>query len=197
MPRTAAHTIDELTHRALTQFWAHGFNATSMDDLIKATGVSRQGIYAAFGGKRDLFLACFDQYQDFVVSPAFASVEEPSATLNDVAEYFEHHIARGEAAGLPGRGCFVANSATEVAPTDAEVLLKVRRHEDRLFRGFANAVRNTAKGILMAEAEVLSTADAIAVFANGLWVVSRTVEDAEGLRAAVRVFISALERKMR
>lgn len=63
MPRPISFTTDQLAGRALQHFWVHGFHASSMDDLVKATGISRHGIYATFGGKKALFMACFDQYQ--------------------------------------------------------------------------------------------------------------------------------------
>ena len=50
-----------------------------MEDLVKATGVSRHGIYSDTGGKRDLFLETFAIYQREVVSPAFAAVEADGA----------------------------------------------------------------------------------------------------------------------
>lgn len=79
MPRQTSFTTSQLTDRALEHFWSHGFHASSMDDLVKATGVSRHGIYTAFGGKKALFLACFDHYQQAVVTPAFRLVEAPNA----------------------------------------------------------------------------------------------------------------------
>ena len=90
-----------------------------MGDLVEATDVSRHGIYSTFGSKKEAFLACFERYQNRVFSPAFNAVERADADLKSIAAYFEFQISQGEIAGLPGPGCFVANSATEVAPHDA------------------------------------------------------------------------------
>ena len=117
-----------------------GYNATSLDDLVNATGVSRHGIYGDFGGKRALFLASLDHYSEAVVTPAFAEVEAGGADLTTVAGYFEHQIRRAEGPGLPGRGCLMANTMTEVAPRDDEVRKLVSAHADRLRYGFANAL---------------------------------------------------------
>ncbi len=35
---------------------ATGYGGTTLDDLVKATGLGKQSLYNAFGGKRDLFL---------------------------------------------------------------------------------------------------------------------------------------------
>ena len=53
--------------RALAQaaeaFWKHGYAATSLDDLVAATGMNRPSLYAAFGDKRDLYLKTLTRYQ--------------------------------------------------------------------------------------------------------------------------------------
>jgi TetR/AcrR family transcriptional repressor of nem operon len=161
-----------------------------MDDLVKATGVSRHGIYGSYGGKKALFLACFGRYQRSVVTPAFAAVEAPNATLQSVSDYFEHQISLGESVGLPGPGCFVANSATEVAPGDPEVMTEVARHNDRLRRGFALALQNSAPSIEPQRTREL--ADVMVIFTNGLWTMSRSVKEGDVLRKAVQNFLTGL-----
>ena len=190
MPRTTSFTSEQLADRALQHFWISGFHASSMDDLVKATGVSRHGIYTSFGGKKALFLACFEQYQRRVVTPAFETVEAPRATLQDVSEYFEWQIALGERAGLPGPGCFVANSATEVAPEDPDVMVEVARHNDRLRQGFASALQNTAPQL--DPQRTYELADVMVIFTNGLWTKSRSVSDGDVLRKAVQSFLTLL-----
>ena len=188
MPRTPSFTSEQLSDRALHHFWVNGFHASSMDDLVKATGTSRHGIYSRFGSKTALFLACFDRYQQSIVSPAFEVVEAPDATLQSVSDYFERQISLGESVGLPGPGCFVANSATEVAPSDPDVMAEVARHNDRLQRGFASALRNTGPHIEPQRANEL--ADVMVIFTNGLWTKSRTVSDGDVLRKAVHSFLT-------
>ncbi|ABD54929.1 TetR/AcrR family transcriptional regulator [Jannaschia sp. CCS1] len=195
MPRLNSFTTRQLTDRALHRFWVHGFYASSMDDLVRATGVSRHGIYTTFGGKNAMFLACLDQYQRTVVTPAFEVVEAAGADLTSVAAYFETQIAHGEAAGLPGPGCFVANSATEVAPDDADVMALVHQHNDRLRQGFAAALRQTAPAFDQDKA--LELAEVMVIFTNGLWTRSRSVSDATVLRRAVENFLSLLVERTR
>jgi len=176
MPRAKTHTEQSLSQAALQTFWRRGYYATSVDDLVKATGASRHSIYADFGGKHELFLSCFDQYQEIVVTPAFARVEAKGATLASVAEYFEQQIALAETSDGPRPGCFVANAATEIAPHDDAVLARVQSHNDRLTRGFRNVLRAEAKAGLSGK-EISDIAMTLCVFTNGLWSASRTVAD--------------------
>ena len=175
----------------MRQFWVSGYHATSLDDLVAATRVSRHGIYQAFGGKRALYLACFARYAELVVSPAFAAVEKPRAGLPEIRSYFDHQIAAAEAAGLPGPGCFVANAATEVAPHDTDVATEVARHNGRLAEGFLLALQHEA-----GRAVSRDLALALVIFAAGLWSMSRVEPDAQVLRQAVTAFLDIVERSL-
>jgi TetR/AcrR family transcriptional repressor of nem operon len=45
---------------ARTLFAAQGYNGTSIDDLVKTTGLLRGSLYKAFGSKRNLFALVLD-----------------------------------------------------------------------------------------------------------------------------------------
>jgi len=187
MPRAKSEKRENLVSTAMLHFWRHGYEATSVDDLVRATGVSRQGIYGDAGGKDALFVQCLHAYVEAVVTPAFARVERNGAMLDSVADYFEHQIARGQEAGLPGPGCLLTNTMTEVAPHRNEIMHFVARHNERLLQGFAAAITNTATaaGRTLDRRECYALATTLVVFANGLWTMSRTVDDAAVLRGAV------------
>lgn len=52
----------EALDAALSVFWQKGYEGASFDDLTKATGVARPGLYAAFGNKEALFRKALDLY---------------------------------------------------------------------------------------------------------------------------------------
>lgn len=60
-------------------FWARGYYATSIDDLVGAAGVSRHGLYAKFHDKRGLFGTVMETYFETIVSPASGRVETEGA----------------------------------------------------------------------------------------------------------------------
>lgn len=195
MPRTKSGKREILVTAAMQHFWQHGYEATSIDDLVRATGVCRQGIYSDAGGKDVLFAKCLRAYVDAVVTPAFARVEGAHATLDTVAEFFEMQIARGEAAGLPGAGCLLANTMTEVAPRSPAIMRIVIDHNTRLRRGFARAIANTAKsaGHTLSRTDRDELSLTLIAFTNGLWAMSRTSGDATVLRRAVRQMLQLIQ----
>lgn len=48
--------------KAMTLFWQHGYEATSLADLVEATGAKAPTLYAEFTNKKGLFRAVLDRY---------------------------------------------------------------------------------------------------------------------------------------
>ncbi|PUB20808.1 TetR family transcriptional regulator [Promicromonospora sp. AC04] len=59
MARPRKFTEDDVVASASTAFSAGGYGGTSLGDLVEATGLGKQSIYNAFGGKRELFIRAF------------------------------------------------------------------------------------------------------------------------------------------
>jgi TetR/AcrR family transcriptional repressor of nem operon len=196
MARHKSYLLDDVVDAALLQFWHVGFNGLSIDDLVRATGTSRSALYAEFGSKRGLYLACFPRYRTAIVDPAFSQVETPVATLAEVGRYFEYQIAKAEERGLPGLGCFVGNAATETAPHDGEVRRAVQAHNHRLRQGFAAALIRSAPAAIP-EQTIAGLAEGLVIFAGGLWSMARVAEDAGTLRAAVADMMRMVEKELR
>jgi len=170
-------------------FWKNGYTATSMDDLVRVTGASRHGIYSEFGGKRALFVAGFSIYQRQVVTPAFAQVEQQDAGFPELARYFEQQISLAASLGLPGPGCLVANTMTEKATHDKDVMACVSEHLNRLRSGFANSLKNESFDV----AQIPTQSELMVVFTQGLWSTSRVTDDANQLRNSVTLFLSLVK----
>lgn len=198
MPRPKTFSRETIVAAAMDVFWRRGFAATSMDDLVRETKISRAALYSVFPGKQALFLACLDAYGEAVVSAAFAPVEAQGASLAEVAAYYEAQIEYAERLGLPGPGCLMANSMTERAPHDPEALARVRGHNARLEKGFLNALSGEAEGLAQPSdpGRLASCAASLTVFTNGLWSTSRQEQDGETLRQSVREMLSMVKERM-
>ena len=48
----------------MRMFWARGYEATSIEDLVGALGIGRQSMYATFGNKQKLYALALDRYRD-------------------------------------------------------------------------------------------------------------------------------------
>src|SRR5438552_2286239 len=101
------------------RFWQHGFAATSVRDLAAEMGISCTSLYNAFGDKRALFLRALERYLDRSMRPRIERYERASTPKTAIRGFIEEIIRRS----LDGerRGCFLVNSALEIAPRDAAI----------------------------------------------------------------------------
>ncbi|MEM7635100.1 MAG: TetR/AcrR family transcriptional regulator [Pseudomonadota bacterium] len=198
MPRPRSHSRDTLIVASMQRFWTHGYHATSMDDLVKATGVSRGSIYADFEGKRDLFLCCLSRYQDEVVTPAFAQVEQADAGLETIEAYLLFQLSHLDDDRLPGPGCLVANTMTELGPHDRDIHDAVNAHNVRLQNGFYQVLKRANKSTSPLSPDQLGE---LAVFltmsVQGLWSFSRSAESVEPLRQYARTLVDLVKSRLR
>ena len=54
--------VDQTLDAAMRAFWARGYEATSMADLMAATGLHKGSLYQAFGDKHALFIEALKRY---------------------------------------------------------------------------------------------------------------------------------------
>ncbi len=101
-------------------FWKHGYEAASMDLLLKEMGINRQSAYDTFGTKRELFLAALRDYVDQRSKQIVAALTNPAISPIDRIRTFLHRLADRTSCGLPN-GCLITNSIIELAPHDPDV----------------------------------------------------------------------------
>jgi AcrR family transcriptional regulator len=86
----------QVVNAAARTFAARGYHATSIDDLIEATGLTRGGLYHYMDGKQALLFAIFDELMEPLLERARAIVAEPAppeAQLRDLMRAWVAHIA--------------------------------------------------------------------------------------------------------
>ena len=62
MPWEKTFDTDEVLGKAMQAFWARGYEATSIQDLLDTMGLNRGSLYATFGDKRSLFIRALRHY---------------------------------------------------------------------------------------------------------------------------------------
>jgi AcrR family transcriptional regulator len=105
----------EVLEKAMPVFWKYGFADTSLQQLERATGVNKSGLYTEFRDKEDLFVACLRHYLESQGKRGLLT-KEPLGWKN--VETFLKHGPLDKGAQ---QGCFSVNSMREFAilPDDA------------------------------------------------------------------------------
>ncbi len=114
--------FDEVTalEAAIECFWQHGYEATSVRDLADKMEISAPSLYNAYGDKHALFVQALEHYLDHsaraLIKRLESSLPPKQAIRRFIGEIIEHSVSDRKR-----RGCFLINSALEVAPHDKEL----------------------------------------------------------------------------
>ena len=186
MARPREFEPDEVLDSAMRQFWERGYRATSVDDLVRATGVKPGSLYSAFpGGKHALLMGSLDRYSRLVVPQKLGDLEEPGASVAQIRAYFDG-LVRDLLSPEGRQGCLLINSAIENAAADPEVAAVVRGHMARIERCFTGALRTAIDlGEIPASVNVTAVAKGLMATASGMMVVGKANPDEEVLRIIV------------
>jgi TetR/AcrR family transcriptional repressor of nem operon len=118
MGRPRAFDEGDAVRAAAGLFAAHGYEGTSVDDLVGVLGVHRGSLYKVFGSKRGLYLAALRRHLDEDVLPltaAIAAADGLPAALAQAAAAYDS----GPAAGL----LLLAAAERAAADPDTAVLV--------------------------------------------------------------------------
>ncbi len=152
MARTRSFDNAFVLEQAMETFWAKGYEATSVDDLVAATGISKSSLYGAFGSKHGLFEAALGFYSDARLEAMLGGLEGGSGGVAEVLAFFD--LVAQIAQEYPDRGalgCLLTNSITELAYSDPSIRRSGDGYIDRMTKAFSSAVsRSEAAGDLVA-----------------------------------------------
>ena len=136
MVRTRTFDPATALSRAVEVFAAKGYSETSMDDIVRATGVSRYGLYGTFGNKRELFEEALEKYADSMGRRLYLRLLEPDASIEHIRAIFDDRIEAMSASGA-NQGCMIAQTAMELAPHDPEMREVMQKFLGRMSKAFS------------------------------------------------------------
>jgi TetR/AcrR family transcriptional regulator, transcriptional repressor for nem operon len=106
--------------KAIQCFWERGYEATSMRDLETKMGISAPSLYNTYGDKHALFAQALERYLDRSARALIKRFED-SLPPKQAIRRFIGEIIKHSTNDRERRGCFLVNSALEVAPHDREL----------------------------------------------------------------------------
>ncbi|MBB5463193.1 TetR/AcrR family transcriptional regulator [Paraburkholderia sp. Cpub6] len=173
-------------------FWDHGYHATSIDDLCKATGLLRGSLYGVFGDKHGIMLAALDHYSEGAVArlaQRLSATTEPEQALRDALL----HYARVSCALSGRRSCFITNTTLEMQPDDEVLRARVAAIQRRMATLLAAAViRGQASGAFDSTLDEKAVGDFLLCVMQGLRVMGRVAHQQDALIGIVDVAMRAL-----
>jgi TetR/AcrR family transcriptional repressor of nem operon len=193
MARKKEFDEDELLDKAVNLFWRKGYNATSAQDLVDELKINRSSLYNTYNDKKTLFQKSLKRYQEQqtgALLELLANAKDPEWAIRKVFDDFVEESRNDNVA----RGCFMVNTAVELAGSDAEIGALVHNNNDSVEDALARIIE---KGQQMGQFSTKNSPRAFARFLfgniNALRVVARSGADKSALNDIAEIAISSLK----
>jgi TetR/AcrR family transcriptional repressor of nem operon len=191
MARPAEFDRTKALEAAMKLFWARGYTATSLPDLLAAMGIARSSFYASFKTKRALFIECLELFGDRTL----AIVDEDAGKMPAAAlprAFFEAtllDVSQRKAT----QGCMMVNTVLELADVDRELNQLATLKLDAIENAFALAFEQAQQeGQLSTSRSSQELASLVMTINLGLRVQSRQKQSSQQLKTIIENSLSML-----
>jgi AcrR family transcriptional regulator len=142
-PRGRPRSFDEkkVLGAVLDTFWTRGYAATSLDDLAAAGQVKRPSLYAAFGGKEEMYLRAFALFEARLTAELGRCLDPSRPLAEGLAAMYRGAIDTYLAGPAGPRGCLAVCTATTAAVEEPAIRAALQGVLTRLDEGLAARFR--------------------------------------------------------
>lgn len=174
MARPREFDASQALQAAITCFWEHGYEATSVRDLTDRMAIAGPSLYAAFGDKRSLFKQALEHYCQTHTYDRIARLEAELPARARAGEFLAE-VIENSVRDPQRRGCLLINTAIEVAPHDAAIGGLVGAHLKQVRAFFERSlVAARSSGAVPEDVDCAQAADHLMAVLLGIRVLART-----------------------
>lgn len=160
--------------KAMTLFWQYGYEATSLADLVEATGAKAPTLYAEFVNKEGLFRAVLDRYiERFAARHEAQLLCEEKSVEQALRDYFAAVAACYTSKDTP-TGCFMINTSSALAASSKEIAQTIKsRHSMQEKTLFKFLTQRQERGEIPADKPICQLAEFLNCILQGMSVSAR------------------------
>jgi TetR/AcrR family transcriptional repressor of nem operon len=194
MPRIKQFDPDKAIDQAMHLFWARGYEATSIQDLVQAIGINRFSLYGSFGDKHGLFMQCVRRYTEQVFLRSIQELEDDGEGLAAIERYFLR-IARWAERPKGRNGCLLVNACAERASIDRALNKHLRQQYVRAEQAFLLALRRAENlGELKRGLDLVDRARGLVLLVHGCLLNMKAMREGDWVRSVGRTLVEDLRR---
>jgi TetR/AcrR family transcriptional repressor of nem operon len=194
MARVREFDTEAAVEAAMAAFRRTGYEGTSIQDLVDATGVGRGSLYAAFGSKDGLYLAAVDRYRERFAVPLIEILRTSQAPARDLVR--EVLVSVVDEIVLDGsrQACLIVSAAMERVPSDPRVAERLRSTTGSLEDALTEVIaEGQAAGQVSSGHDARDLSRFLVTTMQGLRVMGSITLDRGSLMSAVEVAVGALD----
>jgi TetR/AcrR family transcriptional repressor of nem operon len=177
---------------AMKVFWRLGYENTSLESLIRETGVAKQSLYDTFGDKRALYLKALAYYREKTNSSLRGQLNAAPTAKKGFTDLFAGLIA--ESREQHERGCLLLSANMERAADDVEIAKFLQDNQAEVESIFAKTLKRAqADGELREGQDPEALSKFLVVTLQGMRAMARLKSDRRALRQVARVAMGVFE----
>jgi TetR/AcrR family transcriptional regulator, transcriptional repressor for nem operon len=122
-------TRQHILEKSMQIFSVQGYYNTSIAGIVKATGLTKGGLYGHFRNKQEIWYAVYDECVRIWKGVVFQGVRDISDPLARIDRVLENSLKNYLGAGIFEGGCFLFNALVELAGQSSAM-------SDHVLKGF-------------------------------------------------------------
>jgi TetR/AcrR family transcriptional regulator, transcriptional repressor for nem operon len=179
-------TRTAILEQAAPVFNTRGFAGTSLQDLMRATGLQKGGLYNHYASKEELALAAFDHAIEKLALRYQLALDGPGDTIARLITLAEVMLRNFEDPAVEG-GCMVMNMAIESDDAHPVLRERARAAMTRLLQLIGVQVKlGKASGLIRADVNPRDVATLLVATYEGALMLSKLYDDAAHIARARR-----------
>ena len=184
MGRTKEYDRRGVLNRAISVFWKKGYEATSMSELIKATGLNSASLYKEFRNKGGLYETALEEYRQQELEPFIRPlIDEPN--MQGIETFLQGVIKN--ATNPDFNGCLMMNTLVEKEVVSTGAVRRVEKFCTRLETILEGAIRGAQKsGEIPARKDPVALAHYLLCLIQGMVLYGRVEDHKPHIEAIIR-----------
>lgn len=178
--------------KAMEVFWARGYEAASLSELMEHMGIGKKSLYDTFGNKRSLFLKALDYYAQTEVKYLRDRLLAPGSAWANLEQVL--HQLQQQHSSPRSCGCMLGTNMADFNTDDAEVAAILRFHLRGVEDAFCTAItRAQTAGEISVNVPPRHLARLLLCTTQGMALISRVLDNDTLLSDAVEAAITLMK----
>ncbi|WP_250121253.1 TetR/AcrR family transcriptional regulator [Chroococcidiopsis sp. CCMEE 29] len=178
--------------KAMDVFWARGFEAASLSELLEQMGIGRKSLYDTFGNKRSLFIKALEYYACTQIKSMREQLLAPGSPLTNLERVLQDLL---QVHSQPGsKGCMLGTNIADFDTSEAEIASLLRHYLQQTEDAYYMVISRAQKaGEISSTANPRDLARMLLCTTQGMALLGRVQENETLLQGTVEATISLLK----
>jgi TetR/AcrR family transcriptional regulator, transcriptional repressor for nem operon len=195
MARPIEFDYDNVLENAMQQFWSEGYEASSVQKLLDATGINRGTLYNSFGDKDTFFTLCIDRYNKKLKAAIDATLGNSKLSASDAIETYMSNLTTLAPAKQRAMGCLLVNSVCESINLDKAMKTLIRKSLNTVQRALQSRTRELEKAKQLKRGmKADQAAESLMNLLQGLYVSARNGRSPKQLSETLKIGLNAIKK---